>query len=414
MQRAQSTIKKRGQRKRAKGYEVAAAADALGMNKKERKRAQRKWRSRWNAWKPRWNAFTLRDGRLSWCQKMGYCFFMVAVVLGLCQWLMAQAPIADIKVIPFGPVLVHDADDADVESAGLLKNAANPSGTETAQIQMQRFKRLSDEQLGEQGPIHRDQSTGADLVMSNEKGMDQYTTFYTISRNDRFGAQYIAMAGCLAFCHNPENNCKYIHTPFGIALHREGTQNGFVSTQFIGIPVVSEQELSKVGDRLQKVSNCPSVPYNSRPSSIYTPGVLKIIRDHYNSSPKPVIQEPVAIAVHIRNGDNPGQSPPLSKVARLLKKVMARYPEHAKQGVRVISQGKPSDFELLTSEIPGLHLELDTDMTEAFHTMVRAQVLVPTSKSTFGWMPAYLNENVVIVSDELKQWPPLDHWTRIE
>ena len=37
--------------------------------------------------------------------------------------------------------------------------------------------------------------------------------------------------------------------------------------RFISIPVISEQELSKVDDRLQKVSNCPSVPYNSRPSS---------------------------------------------------------------------------------------------------------------------------------------------------
>ena len=109
MQRPQSTNKRWSKKQWKRGYGMAAAAaDALGLNKKKRKRALRKW-----------NSFKLRAGRLSWCQKMASHLFMIAVILMLCQRMMVQGPVEDIKVLPLGPVLVPDAGDADLESTEL-------------------------------------------------------------------------------------------------------------------------------------------------------------------------------------------------------------------------------------------------------------------------------------------------------
>ena len=111
MLRHQSKNKKRSKRKWKRGYVVAAAAaHALGLNKKGRKRAQRKWLSTWNALKS-------KASLLSW-KKLGLYFLMITTVFMMYQWMLAQDPIEDIKVVPFKPALIPDAGDADLQLTG--------------------------------------------------------------------------------------------------------------------------------------------------------------------------------------------------------------------------------------------------------------------------------------------------------
>jgi hypothetical protein len=222
-------------------------------------------------------------------------------------------------------------------------------------------------------------------------------TYLTIKgRTDGFGAQYQAIMSGIAFCES--EGFTYFHTPLNIKEHNVNKEN---LDEFIGIKNSSK----KIPINMIRTQQCNEVHDNSRPSIYYTENVIKKIRDCYYSSSKPEVKC-LDVALHIRRGDVNGSSPErftafdtILKYLPLLKK---KYPSYK---ITVVSEGLIEDFKPLEPYCDDFFL--NGEIRTAFHTLVKAKVLV-MAKSSFSYTAAILNENIVYY--ESFWHSSLDHW----
>ena len=123
------------------------------------------------------------------------------------------------------------------------------------------------------------------------------------------------------------------------------------------------------------------------------------LREFYLSTHKPSLTPRVAI--HIRRGDIlddmdtiPSSHFYFDPNERIRKCIEFVKEEHEFDEIHVFSQGKQESFAGI--EVEGLHFvyHLDEDLKEAFHAMVMAEILI-IGKSSFSWVPGYLNIGVV-------------------
>ena len=222
--------------------------------------------------------------------------------------------------------------------------------------------------------------------------MKKYTVY---GGSDGFGAQYQARLSGIAFCNH--NNYEYVHTPFQYVHHGEtaGELN-----KFIGIPDSkgSKPDIYSKGARY--------IHYSKRPSIYYTHEVLQKIRGYYYSTEKPDIVIP-DIAIHIRRGDvdkNCAQRyTSNTEYIDIIDKLTKLYPDYK---ITIFSQGTEDDFKELQK--PNVNFQLNMNLMETFHSMVRSKVFV-MAKSSLSYCAGLLNEN--IVHYPVTFWHrKLDHW----
>ena len=221
---------------------------------------------------------------------------------------------------------------------------------------------------------------------------------YTIAgKTDGFGAQYFAKLFGIAWCNYM--GYEYVDTPFQAI---EFSQNIQELNQFVGIP---SEGTDLKPDIVHKV---PPIIYLPNPDVFFTKHVLKTIKDYYYSTPKPKVPE-YDIAIHIRRGD---VSPvgryserytPNEKYLTLIKFFQKEYPGHS---ICIYSLGEPRDFSDL--QLPGVVFNLNGSVTEAFHGMVCAKMLV-TAIGTFSYTAALLSEGAIFYLPFFHH--PLKHWT---
>jgi hypothetical protein len=235
-------------------------------------------------------------------------------------------------------------------------------------------------------------------VLWRKEGFTGESKYYTIKPHtyDGFGAQYQAIMSGIAYSNN--KGLTYVHTPFEQMSHGVDINK---LNDFIGLRSDTANMNNIKTDHYSKEVHC-----SNRPSEYYTSPVLKILRDAYYSTEKPNISPP-DIAMHIRRGDVDATQYPKRFTAneenkRIINILQEKYPNYT---VKIFSEGKSSDFDDLVSENVVLHL--NGDITETFHSLVTAKVLV-TAKSSLSYCAAVLNENTVYYQDFWHK--PLDHW----
>jgi hypothetical protein len=204
----------------------------------------------------------------------------------------------------------------------------------------------------------------------------------------------------IAYANN--KGLTYVHAPFEKMSHDVDIN---ILNDFIGLRSESHKMDNIKTEHYSKEVHC-----SNKPSEYYTSPVLKILRDAYYSTKKPNISPP-EIAMHIRRGDvdaikYPTRFTDNKENKRIIDILKEKYPDY---NITLFSEGKESDFnDLLSSNVT---LKLNGDITETFHSLVSAKVLV-TAKSSLSYSAAILNENIVYYQDFWHK--PLDHWNLLK
>ena len=217
--------------------------------------------------------------------------------------------------------------------------------------------------------------------------------YYTVTgKTDGFGAQYQAILSGIAYCEFM--NYQYLHTPILQMEHENDTDKFNI---FMGIPK------DTISTNVKKEAFSPVVHWSETPDLYYTPEVLGRIRKYYFRTPKPDTDTDV-IAIHIRRGDVNKEAFPERYTennfyCKLIPDLIRKYPNTI---IKIFSQGKLEMYELQNVE-----WHLDTNLTDVFHQMVVAKVLV-TAKSSLSYTAALLNQNTVYYMPfwhkPLKKW----------
>jgi hypothetical protein len=238
-----------------------------------------------------------------------------------------------------------------------------------------------------------------------ENNMDNNKrVFYTIKgKVDGFGSQYQAVMSGIAFCES--NDHIYLHTPFAKMDH---SLNVDELNKFIGVnndKLISNNLLPTTNDNIIAQHNNDIVHYEKKPSIFYTDKTMKIIKDFYYSNEKPQLDN-IDIAIHIRRGDvdeklwhRYTENKIYINIINSLKK---KYPNY---NIIIFSEGNIDDFKDFNLEEK--NFKLNVEIKETFHSLVKAKILV-TSKSSFSYTAALLNENTVYYMDFWHK--ALDNW----
>jgi hypothetical protein len=232
--------------------------------------------------------------------------------------------------------------------------------------------------------------------------------YYTLSkRQDGFGAQYHTIMSIIAFCKF--NNYIYIHTPFTKMGHNVDINK---LNHFIGINndyLIVNNLMPKNKDKIISEQFSRIVHYHKNPSIFYTDEVLKIIRNFYYYTEKPIIEN-IDIAIHIRRGDvdknNLKRYTDNNEYCQIIKSLKIKYPNY---NITVFSEGKIEDFKEL--ELNEKYFKLNLDICETFHNLVCAKILI-LAKSSFSYSAALLNQNIIYYQDFWHK--PLNNWLNIK
>jgi hypothetical protein len=227
--------------------------------------------------------------------------------------------------------------------------------------------------------------------------------FYTVrDRIDGFGSQYHAILSGIAY--SDYKKYKYLYSPFLIMEHGVDVNK---LNSFIGIHNDSINK-PEDGDVIISEPYSNEVHWSYKPSIYYTPDVLKKIREFYYIKEKPTT-DMIDIAIHIRRGDvnkndHPNRFTDNYLYIEIIKKLKIKYPGYK---IHIFSQGVHGDFQDLGLDIC---FQLNTDIMETFHSLVRSKVLI-MSKSSLSYSAALLNENTVYYMDF--HHCPLDNWINV-
>ena len=220
---------------------------------------------------------------------------------------------------------------------------------------------------------------------------------------DGFGSQVHACFSLIAYC--AYKDYEYVHTPFYHMTHNDEKLPEFhnVMNQFINLEHVFKSAKNISNFELSKVHTVKEGYYvhgSLTPEFFYNKDVLEKIRKCYNSTPKPDLssvfyQNNYNIAIHVRRGDV-GLNRHISRYTSNIDYVhylkTLTFPENAQ--LHIFSEGKEEDFSEFKAEFPNIRFQLNINIQETFHCLVKADMLV-MSKSSFCYAAAILNENKV-------------------
>jgi hypothetical protein len=220
------------------------------------------------------------------------------------------------------------------------------------------------------------------------------------------------MIGGIAWCELM--NYKYVHTSFQKAAYFP-IRNTDKWDKFVGIPIERRVEdflknkriTKKEDENIDIIEDRQKILWHlKKTDKFFIKKVLKEIKKHYYSTPKPAIKK-YDIAIHIRRGDvtfnrHNERFTANKNYVPLIKFLKRKYPNYS---ICIYSQGKREEFQEL--KIPGISFDLNSETTEVFHNFVQAKVLV-TSKSNFSYAAALLSDNTIYF---MPFWYyPLKHW----
>lgn len=202
--------------------------------------------------------------------------------------------------------------------------------------------------------------------LSENKKKYEDAKVLTNIKKDGFGAQYIACITCYLFCR--KHNIIYHHTDFTEIDHYNGkTEYCKHLNTLTGL----------VSDKAVYDSNEIETSRWLIPLTVedFKPEYLNEIRSLYYSTPKP---SPIVcdIAIHIRRGDvseqkNHQRFINVSYYKNIIDDICSKHFTQSSPNIVIFSEGSIQDFELF-SNMENVSLMLNTDICEAFHTMVTA------------------------------------------
>ena len=251
---------------------------------------------------------------------------------------------------------------------------------------------------------------------------------YTIvNKTDGFGSQLHACFSLIAYC--VYNNSRYVHSPFTRMQHNDANNPNFpqIMNDFINI--------ESNYDTIQQISNYENslvtgvqegyfVHGSLSPEFFYNNNVLIILREIYNSKPKPQIPNYETsknnIVLHIRRGDvnatkYPSRWSSDQDYINLLHKTIENVGSDniTNYEIHILSEGEPHIFKAITDVYPDIKLHLSTDIQQTFHMMVIADILI-MSKSSFCYCAGLINKNKVVANNLVRWWhKPLKTWSII-
>ena len=254
---------------------------------------------------------------------------------------------------------------------------------------------------------------------------------YTIvNKTDGFGSQLHACFSLIAYC--VYNNSRYVHTPFTRMQHNDTNHPNFpqIMNDFINIESKYNtiQQLSNYETSLVNgVQEGYFVHGSYSPEFFYNDRVLTILREIYNSKPKPKPHRydisKKNIVLHMRRGDvNASKYPSRwssdQDYINLLSKTIENIGKDendniANYEIHILSEGEPNLFKAITDIYPSIKLHLSIDIQQTFHMMVIADVLI-LSKSSFCYCAGLINKNKVVANNLVRWWhKPLKTWSII-
>ena len=220
---------------------------------------------------------------------------------------------------------------------------------------------------------------------------------------DGFGSQLQAVYSLVAYCEF--KNYNYVHTEFHRMHHNYTNNKDYpkIMNKFVNLEhyYKSNNKLTSYEkSKLFKFREGYLVHGSFKPDFFYNYEVLEKLRNCYYSSEKPdiskiYIKDKFNVAIHIRRGDvssnkHTSRYTPNSIYINLLTKIKIPTNDFV---IHIFSQGNKNDFKEF-STLKDVQYHLNTDVREAFHCLVKADLLI-VCKSSFSYCAGLLNENMV-------------------
>lgn len=219
--------------------------------------------------------------------------------------------------------------------------------------------------------------------------MTKYIVLGT-SKKDGFGAQYIANICCYIKCRTEGK--LYKHIPYTYIDHNYDNNDNY-SKQLNDFTGLKSDNLSDIKDEdIEEIIIGWQYPliYNNN-----TDKYIRELREMYDSTWKP---EPIRcdVAIHIRRGDvsaniNQQRFIKLKYYSNIINQLIYDHGENIK--IVIFSEGNLDDFQELTI-YNNITLMLNTNLLEAFHSMVNAPIFV-MGYSALSCCAALLSTNTI-------------------
>lgn len=233
------------------------------------------------------------------------------------------------------------------------------------------------------------------------------------SKKDGFGAQYIANICCYIKCRTEGK--LYKHIPYTSVDHNYDNNsnypiqlNEFTGLKSDDLPNINDVDIEEI------ISGCQyPLKYTNN-----TDKYISEIREMYYSTfkPKPIQCD---VAIHIRRNDvsnskNQQRFIELKYYSNIIEQLIHDRGQNIK--IVVFSEGKVDDFQELTI-YNNITFMLNTNLLEAFHSMVNAPIFV-MGYSALSCCIALLSTNTIYYTHS-KTWltqciPKKDEWKYIK
>jgi nucleoside-diphosphate-sugar epimerase len=243
---------------------------------------------------------------------------------------------------------------------------------------------------------------------------------------DRTGARIHEDLFVWAWCHMTHNNFCVIKDTYDIIDQNEKLSRIDLHKEMInmfGIPVTVQKDFtpsSTPGHSWHEVT-VEHLDYRDRVEELFTPEFRKKALDKYYQNPRNAMTKPkdrLFVSVHIRRGDvnmnNEIRYVPNSYFVGIIKKIQEVEPDAiinifsdtSYQNTSGVQRGGENE-SLDVFEKMGCKLYVNYDLKETWKMMIESDILV-SSKSSFSWVPAFYNKNLVIHYESWIQ--KLEHW----
>jgi hypothetical protein len=238
----------------------------------------------------------------------------------------------------------------------------------------------------------------------------------------------------LKFAHSPFSTIKW-ETFLGFGSHEkkvsELKSEGY---KIVKIPLFDENKHNEI-TVIQNIMNsyqANNVVFVCEQDQFYRDqyGVIDSIQQKFHNSPERAQEElrysakNYNIAIHVRRGDivigQKNNNPNLQMrwqnndyFETVLKEVVTNTQTNKPIAIYLFSQGENKDFETF-NKFKNLNFCLDMDAQSTFLHMVMADLLI-TSKSSFSYKPALLNNGIKVVPTNFWHgYPKTNDWIQVD
>ena len=215
---------------------------------------------------------------------------------------------------------------------------------------------------------------------------------------DGFGAQLMAKMTGVAYCER--YGFTYIHTPFKSIGHNITPQTVETLEDFTGMrsgdALFGDINVDNLNIESHKIIR--DVVLSNAPDLYYTPHVRKLLRIKYYSSTKlkPAFfdENKINVCLHVRRGDVGVSLKNRYTENNDYIEVIKKLQSYESMVFHVFSNGCKDEFDEF-NQFDNVILHINRDLTETFHAMVVADILVP-AKSALSYCAAILSTGLVL------------------